>query len=410
MHSLRRNIKKWLRRMATALQRLCRRIAQNIRKTKVALKRLPPKKRLLVLGGGLGGLAVLITGIVLVCTLGGKERARPVQTALDSQGMLLAGAEPGSDLMDVTPPPSPSPTPTPVPTPTPTPDPTLKRGMEREDVRPLQERLIALGYLELDETTIKYGPATEDAVKRFQRQVNFTEELGIELVEDGIAGLKTQELLFGDSAPKYVVKFGMTGDDITDMQEQLKDLGYMSAITGYYGDKTVTALKEFQDRNGLSPDGLCGEKTFSLLYSDDARESASKSKEARTKANIDKMIATAKAQLGDRYVLGNKGPNSFDCSGLVYYCLKEAGSNRRRLNAAGYSNVSDWEKITKISNVKRGDLIFFYDNNFTKVGHVGIAVSSSEMVDASSSNGKVVRRSFRTSYWEKHFVCARRPW
>ena len=189
-----------------------------------------------------------------------------------------------------------------------------------------------------------------------------------------------------------------------------EDLGYMSAITGYYGDKTVAALRDFQDRNGLSPDGMCGEKTFELLYSDDAKESASKAKSARTKANIDKMISVAKKQLGDKYVLGAKGPDKFDCSGLVYYCLKEAGSNRRRLNAAGYSGVDDWTKITKMSDLKRGDLIFFYDNNFTKIGHVGIVLNSSEMIDASNNRGKVVRRDYTESYWRKHFYCGRRPW
>ena len=113
----------------------------------------------------------------------------------------------------------------------------------------------------------------------------------------------------------------------------------------------------------------------------------------------------------DRYVLGATGPDKFDCSGLVYYCLKEAGSNRNRYNAAGYSRVSDWEKITDINDLKKGDLIFFYNNSFSKVGHVGIVVSSSgKMIDASSSNGEVVRRSYLTSYWKKHFVCGRRPW
>ena len=111
-------------------------------------------------------------------------------------------------------------------------------------------------------------------------------------------------------------------------------------------------------------------------------------------ANIDKMIAVAKEQLGDPYVRGARGPKSFDCSGLVYYCLNQAGSNRRRLNAAGYSQVSDWTKIKDIDGLKKGDLICFYDDDYTKVGHIGIVINSSgEMIDASSSNGKVVPES-----------------
>lgn len=293
--------------------------------------------------------------------------------------------------------------------PTPTPDPTLRRGMENEDVQQLQERLMALGYLDIDASTQKFGPQTETAVRRFQRQVNFADTPD-KLEEDGVAGVQTLQLLYGDAAPRYVVKYGMSGEDITDMQDQLKELGYMSSVTGFFGDKTVEALKAFQQRNRLSADGLAGEQTFQLLYSDKAKESESKAKQARTTANIDKMIQVAKDMLGKQYILGHKGPNSFDCSGLVYYCLKEAGSNRRRLNAAGYSQVGDWEKITSMSKLKKGDLIFFYDNDFTKVGHVGIILNSTQMIDASFNKGKVVRRSYWDSYWKKHFVCGRRPW
>ena len=41
-------------------------------------------------------------------------------------------------------------------------------------------------------------------------------------------------------------------------------------------------------------------------------------------------------------------------------------------------------------------------------GHVGIAMSGSEMVDASSGEGCVVRRSYKTDYWRKYFYCAYR--
>ncbi len=292
----------------------------------------------------------------------------------------------------------------------PTTDPGFRRGVENEIVQVIQERLMELGYLELDESTMRYGSQTEAAVKLFQRQVNFTDGMEDKLEEDGICGEMTISRLFSDDAPKYVVKFGMEGEDITNMQMQLKDLGYMSATTGYYGEKTVVAMKEFQGRNGLSQDGLAGEQSFELLYSPNAKESRSKTQTARTKANINKMIEVAKSKLGSKYILGNTGPNSFDCSGLVYYCMKQAGSNRRRLNAAGYSQVSDWTKISSMSKLKKGDLIFFYNNAKSKVGHVGIVISSGMMIDASSANGKVVRRSYTTSYWKNHFVCGRRPW
>ncbi len=400
-------LKKGAYRQNKRIRAYTRRTSNGIRKR---LKVMDPQRRALILGGG----AVVCTAVIvltIVLIVNGSSAAKTDTLDVDSYNVSAQRAVQNADAVSVpVQTPTPTPIPTPVPTPTPTPDPTLKRGIENEKVEQLQLRLMELGFMDQDEPTQKFGPATENAVRLFQRQVNFTDTIDATLEEDGIAGEKTLALIYDDSAPHYIIKYGMEGDDITEVQEQLKDLGYMSAVTGYYGDKTVAALKEFQDRNGLSADGMCGEKTLSLLYSDDARESASLSKQKRTKANISNMISVAKKQLGKKYVLGAKGPDKFDCSGLVYYCLKEAGSNRRRLSAAGYSGVTDWEKITSINDLKRGDLIFFYSDDYSKVGHVGIVLNDSEMIDASSSNGKVVRRDYKTSYWKKHFYCGRRPW
>ena len=351
-----------------------------------------------IIGGSAGAVAIVVACIVL---LGPKETP-----AAAARAMALPDTGEDISLVSI----ELTPSPTPLPTPTPTPEPILHRGIESDQVPALQQRLMELGYMEMDVPTNLFGPATEAAVHLFQRQVNFTEELGITLDQDGWAGEQTLGLLYSDNAPKYVVKEGMEGDDISSMQQQLKDMGYMDVITGYYGEKTIEAIREFQDRNGLAPDGLAGVKTYELLYSPNARESASKAREARTAANIAEMIEVAESKLGCTYVLGATGPSKFDCSGLVYYCLKEAGSNRRRLTAAGYSQVDDWEKIEDMDDLKRGDLIFFYNNAYSKVGHVGIVISSSRMIDASSANGKVVKRSFDTSYWRSHFVCGRRPW
>jgi cell wall-associated NlpC family hydrolase len=63
-----------------------------------------------------------------------------------------------------------------------------------------------------------------------------------------------------------------------------------------------------------------------------------------------------------------------------------------------------------MNDLEKGDLLFFWNNGKSKVGHVGIYIGSGTMIDASSSNGKVVKRACNTSYWKKMFVCARRPW
>ena len=112
----------------------------------------------------------------------------------------------GANLIPETPTPDPvsvTPTPTAAPTDTPkltkAPTRTLKKNFTGEDVKQLQQALIDLGYLN-DAADGTFGTNTEEAVIRFQA-VNG-------LSADGLAGVKTQELLYSgnalsaDQAPK----------------------------------------------------------------------------------------------------------------------------------------------------------------------------------------------------------------
>ena len=102
----------------------------------------------------------------------------------------------GADLIPKTPTPNPAKT-TPAPTAEPTPAPTakatrtLKKGSTGEDVKNLQQALIDLGYLS-DTADGTFGAKTQDAVTLFQA-VN-----GLDA--DGLAGAKTQVLLFSGTA------------------------------------------------------------------------------------------------------------------------------------------------------------------------------------------------------------------
>lgn len=333
--------------------------------------------------------AVIVAAIILVSVLTGQ--AAPARQASN----IDLPAETASQT------PVPTATPTPVPTTTPTPDPTLKKGDENERVQELQQRLMDLGYFDQDETTQLFGPYTEGAVKLFQRQMGYE--------QTGIADPQTLNTVFSDDAKKYTLLEGTRGDDVSDLQRKLKELGYIKKETGYYGSETVNAIKAFQKRNKLTEDGKAGENTLDVIYSPNAKPSPDIAKEARRKANINKMLQTAEAQLGDPYVSGQEGPNKFDCSGLVYYCLKQAGSNRGRYNAQGYANVTEWKKIESMGDLQKGDLMFFWSDTKHKIGHVAIYIGGGKVIDASSSNGKVVKRSCTTTWFKKYFRYARRP-
>ena len=122
----------------------------------------------------------------------------------------------------------------------------------------------------------------------------------------------------------------------------------------------------------------------------------------------DAIAATAKNQVGKEYVLNASGPDEFDCSGLVYYVLNECGIAVDRKDCAGYAQNADWSKIESLGDVKAGDILFFHSANSSDIKHAGIAVSSKNMIDASSSHRKVAERGFQTRYWKEHFAFARR--
>ena len=162
---------------------------------------------------------------------------------------------------------------------------SLKKHDKSDAVTSLQNRLMELGYLDIDEPTNYFGSSTEAALILFQRQHD--------LKQDGIAGSETQAILFGDEAQHYCLKEGAEGEDVKALQEQLVDLGYMSEkeVDRIYGPITLAAVEAFQKRNGLHVDGLAGEKTLEMLYSDDAKVSREMQKKLDAEAAAQKKAA-----------------------------------------------------------------------------------------------------------------------
>ena len=61
-------------------------------------------------------------------------------------------------------------------------------------------------------------------------------------------------------------KYGSTGEEVRKIQTKLKNWGYYKGnIDGIYGSKTMQAVKNFQKKNGLTADGIAGERTLSAL-------------------------------------------------------------------------------------------------------------------------------------------------
>lgn len=144
----------------------------------------------------------------------------------------------------------------------------LKEGMSGSEVSSLQKDLRTLGYLSVSPTGY-YGSLTTAAVKKLQKDNG--------LSQDGIAGNNTLKLvkrlieqksqsLSSRSISLSVLKEGMSGNEVTLLQKDLKALGYLSVNpTGYYGSLTKSAVIKLQKKYGLSQDGMVGGKTSALI-------------------------------------------------------------------------------------------------------------------------------------------------
>jgi len=106
-------------------------------------------------------------------------------------------------------------------------------------------------------------------------------------------------------------------------------------------------------------------------------------------AQINQVIAFAKQQLGEAYVLGGAGPNVWDCSGLTKVAYADIGINID----AGHSATTQWRngvargQMHPLSEVQPGDLIFWGGND---AWHVGISLGGDMMI-AAPKVGDVVK-------------------
>ena len=300
----------------------------------------------------------------------------------------------------------------------------LAYGEKSEVVLAAQKRLFELGYM-TSTPDGAYGDDTSIAIKAFQSKND--------LVVDGYLGPGTRETLMSSSAKPNGLSLGDQSDMVINVQKMLAKLGYLSnsKVTGYFGEATESAVKAFQRRNSLSSDGSVGQMTMAKLTSDDAKKAAPNtssssgsssssggsssqssggSSAATTDPNgaagnaavytggggVGTLLSVASSKLGSPYVWGAKGPNSFDCSGFVYWCLNNSGVSQSYITSSGWRSVGKYQRINSFHELQAGDIV-------VEPGHVGICAGGGTVIDASSSNGRVVQRSL-SGWWESNFI------
>ena len=101
----------------------------------------------------------------------------------------------------------------------------------------------------------------------------------------------------------------------------------------------------------------------------------------------EKFVAESKKYVGSPYVYGAVGPDSFDCSGLIYYVARESVGIQLPRTAKAIYNYC---RIIPDKDKEIGDLLFFKTNSSDSITHVGIYIGNNQFIHASSKESKVI--------------------
>ncbi|MEU9926423.1 C40 family peptidase [Streptomyces anulatus] len=121
--------------------------------------------------------------------------------------------------------------------------------------------------------------------------------------------------------------------------------------------------------------------------SDSGSSASAPSSSSNVSGSAASIVAFAKAQVGDAYVPGGTGPNSWDCSGLVQAAYRTAGIDLPRVS----QSQSTFGTQVSLDNLQPGDILYW--GGAGSAYHVAIYVGGGEFVGAQNSSTGTVQRS-----------------
>ena len=258
----------------------------------------------------------------------------------------------------------------------------IRQNASGETVKRIQTELKALNYYS-GKITGNAGEKTVAAIKSFQRKNGLT--------ADGIAGPQTiakidaaYESKTGKSSSSATsssasgLKLNSKGTDVRNLQQDLTTLGYYWAeITGNFGAKTETAVKRFQEENGLTADGVAGAKTLNAIAAAVARKggTSASSSSAGTALKLNSQgtkvsqLQTDLKQLGYYYaeITGNFGSKT--------EAAVKAFQKAKGLTADGVAGTRTLDAIAAAVSGAGGSSSTSTSTNM-KLGSTGTAVST----------------------------------
>ncbi len=249
----------------------------------------------------------------------------------------------------------------------------VHRGSHGKNAKAAECLLRKAGY----HTSVNGSFSAKDAkaLKSFQKRTH--------LGQTGQMGRSSWTALVARGSQRYL-KTGSRNGTVKRLQRSLTASGHRVPATGYFGSMTKAAVKSFQRSAGLRATGTANASTWTALQAGGRakhmapakkKRPAKKATHSTSAKKAAQALAFAKKQVGDRYRYGGTGPNAWDCSGLTQGAWKAAGVKLPRTSQGQYRVGT---KVSK-SNLKRGDLVFFYSG----IRHVAIYAGNGNVIHAS---------------------------
>jgi len=153
------------------------------------------------------------------------------------------------------------------------PDAGLAFGDDGERVAQLQRSLVALGYLSSADVVGgegHFGPRTEAALRAFQSakgvpSTGYYGPLSAAALARALTSATAGAAAPASAAPSTDLFIGDESDAVAQLQTALRQRGYMSLVTGYFGPLTRDAVRRFQVDHSITPTGNYGPLTRAAL-------------------------------------------------------------------------------------------------------------------------------------------------
>ena len=157
------------------------------------------------------------------------------------------------------------------------------------------------------------------------------------ILKNRVAEQKAEASAAKTRSVSSLLKRGDEGDAVEALQKRLSKLGYLKEkyVTGFFGDLTYSAVRDFQKRAGLTADGVAGPATMKALDSGDAPKKQEVIEMDWYESDVSDLVYK---RGGTAYII--------DCeTGIKIKIRRVGGSNHMDVEPA---SASDTEKLLKI--------------------------------------------------------------